>query len=273
MRQVYVSNNGEIYALMIDDRLSCFGCISLRSSLVIEGSEHDEIQHSPRCGKSHLSSVMRYKPEANSWQKISPFDLGSKDGISFVANEKFIYLIGGFIRGAKKILTDVDRFDFAENSWSKIADMQEPRHCAYGAALHGKVYITDNGGYDLENFTFKRTCEAYNEAKDEWHFIANLSIPRSRHGSMLCVDEKICVLDDYFNSMSHVGIKIHRYDPDKDKWKEQTDNKIPVKRGYSVGPISHYSLNTCATSVFQPGRRLASDSFTTSLDRCKCLVM
>ena len=273
MRQVYISSKDEIFALMIDDRISCLGCISLRSSRALESTEHEEIQHPPRCGKSHLSSVMRYRPETNLWQETSSFDLGSRDGICFVASEKFVYLIGGYIRGANKILTDVDRFDFARNSWSKAADMLEPRHCPYGAALHGKVYITDNGSYDLENFTFKRTCEVYSEATDEWHFVANMTIPRSRHGSMLCVDEKICVLDDYFKSMSYLGIKIHCYDPDKDEWQEQTDHKIPVKRGYSVGPTTHYSLHTCATSIFQPGQRLASESSTTTFDKCKCLIM
>ena len=271
LRQIFSSSGDEIYALVTDERISCLACIYLRSGAV-EHNEHEEIPQTPRCGKSHLSSIMKYKPQTNLWEEIASFDLGLRDGICIIASNKSVYFIGGRIRGNNKILTDVDRYDFKRSTWGKVADVQEPRHWAYGAATHGKVFITDDGDYDLDSFTFKRTCEVYNEATNEWHFVANMSIPRSRHGSMMCADDKIYVLDDYFNSMNRVGIKIHCYDLDKDEWQEQTDHEIPVKRGYSIGPICHYSLNTCAMNIFQ-GSRLSSASFPTNVERCKCLIM
>lgn len=96
--------------------------------------------------------------------------------------------------------------------------MLELRYCFYGVVLYGKVYIIDNGSYDLENFMFKRMCEVYSEVMDEWYFVVNMIILWFWYGNMLCVDEKICVLDDYFKSMNYLGIKIYCYDFDKDEW-------------------------------------------------------
>ena len=184
LQQVFASNEDGIYALVTDDRLSCRGCVALRS----RGIRHEgpvDVLGNPLCGRKHLTSITRYKPESNSWEDISSLDLGLRDGICIVAKDKFVYFIGGRIRGTNKILTDVDRYDLSKDKWDKVADVQEARKCAYGAAAHGKIFITDDGKYNLEDFTFKRTCEVYNEATNEWQFIASLRIQRSRHGSMM----------------------------------------------------------------------------------------
>ena len=97
-RQMFVRNEDELYALVSDDQITCSECDLLRSRGI----------NTP-CGKKHLSTITRYKPESNLWEDVSSFDLGSRGSICIVAKGNFIYFIGG--RRRRKILTDADRYD------------------------------------------------------------------------------------------------------------------------------------------------------------------
>lgn len=236
IQQLFVRNDDEIYAYATENSTSCPGCVALRCS----GTE-DGVVGSSRCGKKHFSHFMKYKAETNFWEEISSFDVGSREGICIVAEDSFIYFVGG--RRSNMQLKDADRYDLDKTKWDKIPDMQKARQWAYGAVAHGRLFITDNG----KSYHEERTCEVYLETTNEWQFIASLRIPRTRQGCMMCVDGKLYVLNDCVWSVSGTRGKIECYDPDKDEWREQTE--IPLKRV----TYAWYLLNSCSMRVFKGG--------------------
>ena len=130
-----VSNEEDIYALMCEYGIFCPACTSLRTSGI----------YSP-CGKRHLSYLMKYTPESNSWQDITSCDMGYRFAVCAVATENnFIYFLGGKLEqdnGEWKTVPDANRYDLSTNTWDKIADLQEPsqklrlRCCGKGENLH-----------------------------------------------------------------------------------------------------------------------------------------
>ena len=271
VQQVCVSSDNEIYALVTDDQTSCRACISLRPP-EIRHNEIEGVDESSRCGKRHLSCISKYNQDLNLWENVSSFDLGSRDEICIVAKDSFIYFIGGRMRKTNNILSDVDRFDLSSNKWEKRADIQEPRKLAYGAVANGKIFVTDDGRYNLGDFTFQRTCEVHNEATDEWHFIASLSIPRSLYGSLMCTDGKLYGVDVYLSSVRRVGVRIEYYDHIENVWQENTDCEIPIKKEMSMGPIRYYSVGFSSMRVFQ-GSRFLKFPFPDVSERCKCRIV
>lgn len=226
VRQIFVGNEGEVYTLVSD---GCLRCENLSCLCYAR--------------KKYVSFLRKYNPESNEWQEITSFDFGSKEGICIVAKDNFIYFIGGGVREQHryKNLSDVYRYDVNENQWDKVADVQEGRMFACGAATKDRLFIA--GGLDREGMT-SNTCEVYNETTDEWHFIANLNASPSVLSSMVSCDDKVYVLGGCYDNDSYQTVEC--YDPDNDEWKVKT--KLPFR--LPVGPVQRYYLQACSMSVF-----------------------
>ena len=252
LRKIFVSDNEDgIYALESEHEKSCPDCVALHSC---NGSER--VTEFFPCGKQHLSYIMKYRPESNSWEDISSFDLGLRYGICIVAKGNFIYFIGGYInvqerdKQADDVLTDVDRYDLSRRKWDKLAHIQEARIGASGTAPHRNIFIT--GGFTfVDDFSpdssFVKTCEVYNETRNEWQLIARSR--RSPYSSIMCVDDKVYVVDNltFCHHSGRESGEIECYDPDKDEWYVIT--KIPLfgRSGESFG------VRTCSMKVFMGG--------------------
>jgi len=154
-----------------------------------------------------------------------------------------------------------------KNQWDKVADVQEGRMFACGAATKDRLFVA--GGLDRQGMT-SNTCEVYNEATDEWHFISNLNANPSFLSSMVCCDGKVYVMGGCYASDSH---RVECYDPDNDEWKVKTT--LPLR--LPVGPIGQYYLKACSIAVST--RSLNKLSMTllsrTDLrgDKTKCVMM
>ena len=203
--KVFVRND-EIYALVSENQPDC--CVNA----VARGD----------CRNNHRLVITKYNPESNSWEDISSFDLGLRHGICIVAKDNFVYVLGG---RPWKALTNAERYDLTTNSWNKIADLQEKRSYAKGAAGRRKIFIL--GGEWTES------CEVYNEKTNEWQLIASLSCLNYRQELLVlpvCVDDRLFVLTkEVANGCSG---KIMSYDPRKNDWKEETqipDTKVPFR--------------------------------------------
>ncbi|KAL9962606.1 hypothetical protein ACROYT_G031725 [Oculina patagonica] len=220
LQQIFVSDNNAhgIYALESENEISCPDCVCLYSR---DGRVLEEFFY---CGKQHLTYITRYKPELNSWEKIATFDLGlPRTGICIVAKDNFIYFMGGQIWGTKKVLADFYRYDLNQRKWDKLADLQEARREASGAAVHRNIFIA--GGWS-ETYKLK-TCEVYNDITNEWQSIARSSIVcRSFYGNIMCVDDKVYAVKDCWDCAREQRGEIECYDPDKNEWNVIT--KIPV---------------------------------------------
>ena len=239
MLQVFVSDEGAMYSLELESETSCSDCASL--PLPETDRHHPEgIANIVSCGKQHLFCITKYSHESNHWKQITSFDLGSRNGICPITNVDYIYLIGGINRETNEILSVVDRYNLRTNKWEKVADIQKGRERAYGAAFQGKVFIS-GGSKDI---SVSRSCEMYDENTNEWHTIASRHMPR-RRGSMICVDDKLYVVDGYvWNERGFRG-KIECYDAEKDVWSEVTE--IPVEQGM----YTWYLVNSCRLRLFK----------------------
>lgn len=227
VKQIFVRNEDEVYALVSDGCLECenLSCLCYAR-------------------KKYVSFLRKYDPESNEWQEVSSFDFGSKEGICVVVKDNFIYFIGGGVRDEQhryKNLPDVDRYDVNKNQWDKVADVQEGRMFACGAATKDRLFIA--GGLDRERMILN-TCEVYNEAIDEWHFIANMNANPNFFSSMVCCDGKVYVLGGCYDNDSPQTVEC--YDPDSDEWKVKTTLPFSIP----MGPIGLYYLHACSMTVF-----------------------
>ena len=66
----------------------------------------------------HFHYITTYKPESNSWEHATSFDMGSRVKICVVAKDNFIYFLGGLTRSGDEliILADVERYDLSTNT-------------------------------------------------------------------------------------------------------------------------------------------------------------
>ena len=234
---IFVRNGDEMYALVsLEDQRPCPECASLRFR--------------KPCGKRHLSFITKYKPESNSWEDVTTFDLGWKDRICVVAKGNFIYFLGGFARG--KILKDADTYDLGTNTWRKIADMQQPREDAFGTAAYGKVFIS--GGYLQSCESRSQTCEVYHETTNEWHFIAEWKTAwfcsyRSAKHILVGADSKVYLLTLYSRHLFQEE-SIDCYEPEINQW--ITATKMAIM--WDLLPWSEFDIsrisNPCSMRVF-----------------------
>jgi len=99
-----------------------------------------------------------------------------------------------------------------------MADLQEPRAGAFGAAAYGKIFVF-GGCRDS-------SCEVYDETTNEWHFIASLKSPDVFNSTVVCVDDEVLLVSVYKYQQDEPGI-IECYDPHEDEWKEKS--RIPLE--------------------------------------------
>ena len=96
-------------------------------------------------------------------------------------NNNYIYFLGGWPENTWRTwrivdpwrMADAERYDLRTNTWDKIADLQEPRAGASGAAANGKIFVYGDYFAEMEQRLQLqgRICEMYYEASNEWHFI------------------------------------------------------------------------------------------------------
>ena len=217
IHKLFVRNEDEIYAIVSKTRPCLKPEFALPTWLKQSLQRHLPLR---------TFSFIKKKPESNSWDRVLSFDEDSREDFCVVCSDNYIYFIGGTAlrNGQKRILADVDRYDLISNTWDKIADIQEPRYGAYGAAGHGKIFIAggSNGNIHLKN------CEVYHEAANEWQFIGTLERWPTYLSDLLIVDSKLYLVDNslYLCQQEKHGV-IAYYDPDRNEWEKTTP--IPLE--------------------------------------------
>ena len=281
MLNVFVRNEKEIYALVSEDR-SCPVC---ENSKWVCFSTHEWTGRMSLCGRRHVSVITKYIPESNSWEDITSFDWGRKERMCVVAKDNFIYFLGGstaeenaYRNYTYETVRDANRYDLNTNTWDKIADLQEARCDACGAAAYGKVFILC-GLVVSELVSELKSCEVYNETTNEWHFIASLQ--SIEYPMVLCADNKRLYVGQCISIGFACSIEIRCYDPDKNEWVKKT-TCMPEE-----GRAERYYLPNCHKLLCRPMRvfkgtpvsaKREIGPFSLSLShnrngKCKCTVM
>ncbi|XP_078347631.1 kelch-like protein 40 [Oculina patagonica] len=234
LKQIFAANEDEMYALVTGRACKCRGLRSVETEIEL-------------CGKEkHVSFIIKYKPESNSWEDISSFDhLNLRQDVCIVAKGNFIYFIGGkeWLDPGYKFHTDVDRYDLRKNQWDKVAGIQIARSCATGAVAHGKIFIA--GGTNLNgNRPELFHCEMFIETTNEWQFTTIIGVHLRSKPKLLSVDDRLYVLAKMasISGMEPVRRKVDCYDPEEDEWDQKTE--IPLV-------LMDHFLNYCSIKIFK----------------------
>ena len=237
---IFVGNRDEIYAL------------------VTEWAHPYHDHYFGPCGERHLSLIMKYNSETNSWEDITSFDLDSRTSICIVAKGSFVYCLGGHLRYQNKTLTDAGRCDLNTNTWEKIADLQEPRRDAKGAAAHEKIFIV--GGERSMS-----SCEVYNERTGEWQYIARLN--KDKHNYLEALIPVDCKLYAFICEPSQQRLRIECYDAESNRWKELTRVSLGLP---GMGPSNVSPKPRIRSMRVFKGCDFLQESLASSLDSNEC---
>ena len=221
LRKTFVSNGDEIYALLSEP------CVENHLRIWHLRCSSDQTCRS----RKHTSFLTKYKPETNSWEDVTSFDhLNLRDDFCIVANENFIYFIGGRECGKCAILTDVDRFELSRKQWVKAADTQMATCRARGAAVTERIYITGPSG-PPRGCPFSYDFEVYDETTNEWQIITGVRDGLGySYVDFLAVDAELYLVEmrpcvPGIATDTPKQIRMERYYPEENKWQTKTDVK------------------------------------------------
>jgi len=164
--------------------------------------------------------------------------LDLRDNFCIVANDNFIYFIGGteWCGNKRNILTDVDRFDLNRKQWDKAADTQMANCMARGAAVKEKIYITFRHNPEGSCFVYCE-WEVYDETTNEWQIITGIRDGRMvNNDHILALDGELYILHiELLFPLSNSGglrrIRIDRYCPEGNKCETKTEVTARRTRG------------------------------------------
>ncbi|XP_044178438.1 kelch-like protein diablo [Acropora millepora] len=140
------------------------------------------------CKVNSEQKMYCYDAKTNCWNEVDP-PSHEQSNPCVVASDQHLYLIGGGCDFGP-CLSRSTRFDPTHNTWKDIANINEPRHSACGAAMNGQVYIA--GGTKSNENQVLSSCEMYSPLSNEWQVIGCLKKARF-NASMVCLEGKLYV--------------------------------------------------------------------------------
>jgi hypothetical protein len=147
------------------------------------------------------------------------------DHSSAVVNGK-IYVIGGVSSEyGSKLLSTVEEYDPATNTWTDKADIPTARMgtSQSSAVVDGSIYVIGGGDAMLLGL---QIVEEYNPATDTWTRKADMSTPRWDPSSAV-VNGKIYVIGGAPGSYTGLNV-VEQYDPTTDTWTRKADMPLGV---------------------------------------------
>ncbi|KAJ7336612.1 hypothetical protein OS493_011830 [Desmophyllum pertusum] len=149
---------------------------------------------------------------------------------------RLLYVVGG--EENRKVLNNVEYFDFNEKRWRVIAPMIIPRKYAGSAILDGQLYAV--GGINRE-YSDLVTVESYNPCAGQWTSVTSLN--KCKGALALSVLEGWL----YAAGGSHNGSalkSVERYDPIKNEWTQVANMRLPR---------SHFGMASLQGRLFAVG--------------------
>lgn len=199
------------------------------------------------------NSVLAYIPLRDSWVTLSNLHI-PRHGHSAAVCQGSLYLVGGVCRNVSAH-SHVCRFSPLRNKWyCDVADLPHPVSFAAVVSLDEKLFVI--GGKDCCNTALRRT-QCYNREHNQWHFVADLNLPRDSHCATVLNDSIYVISGDKenFKSCERYDSTIMRWNllPDMTMSRQQPAvhalrGKVLVVGGYAG---SNYSMHTTC-EIFDP---------------------
>lgn len=104
--------------------------------------------------KYDITALEAFDPASGTWSDLAPMPTGRSGGNSTVLNGK-LYVFGGEGKPNNPlgIYDEVEAYDAASNTWSKLGPMPFPRHSQSAAAVGNRIYLPGGAphraGYDV----------------------------------------------------------------------------------------------------------------------------
>ena len=284
LRETFVSNGDEMYALLTEPCFENHLQNYWRSGMRSLRTETDQT-----CGsRRHTSFLTKYKPETHSWEDVTSFDhLDLRDDFGIVANDNFIYFIGGreYFGDKSTIFTDVDRYEVCRKQWDKVADTKVATWQVRGTAVNKKIYITGLPfGLSFRRLPLYDVWQVYDETTNEWQIITGVRdgpkcdvahIPLAVDGELYRVVIKELIPCRGHHPRRPKQIRIERYYPEENRW--QTKTKVTAT--YPIGRCIKPAI-VCSMRIFKGlfnMRQVEAFPFDDSLPskkrEQKCLIM
>ena len=169
--------------------------------------------------------ICRYDSEKNCWQDVdAPPCL--EDKACVVADEQFLYIIGGAVGLEESAVSTTNRFDPINNKLEELADINQARYNASGAAINGKVFVA--GGQSSRE-KFVQSTEAFDPSSNEWQCMTYLTLPHL-NASMVCSEGMLFVLGGTtYTKRGGITrtLTVQMFDPGINEWKVKSS--IPVQ--------------------------------------------
>ncbi|XP_067048895.1 kelch-like protein 28 [Acropora muricata] len=179
-RQHYQPNINSWGSIQSDQIKFINSCIILKGDLYVlsftTNSEH---------------MIFSYDAKTNCWNDVDPPSAVQRYPC-VVASDQHLYLIGGKSDNSFWSAPRSKRFDPTHKTWEDIANINEARHSAFGAAMNGQLYIA-GGRKNTGNLEVLSSCEMYSPLSNEWQVIGCLKKARY-NASMVCLEGKLYVL-------------------------------------------------------------------------------
>jgi N-acetylneuraminic acid mutarotase len=135
-------------------------------------------------------------------------------------------LAGGSTRSSRRTGNE-SQSDQARIQWTRLPDMLAPHYSSGAAALEGKLYVwSGHSAKRGRHFNHTTAMEVYDPASGKWTTAASIPSGRTGLGSF-ALGGKIYSIGGEQSPCGSFSNTVHRYDPDRDEWKQL--KRFPAK--------------------------------------------
>jgi hypothetical protein len=151
------------------------------------------------------------------WSSITNYPTPIMDNV-VADNDGVVYSVGGV--DDNTITAAGYAYHPDSKSWTKIADLPQPREAAAGAFVNGKLYVT--GGWDASG-TPTSTTYAYDPAANKWTQVADLPAPLAAGAATSVNGQLYAVAGCSTFDCVTASTAAYRYDPAANAWTKLAD--------------------------------------------------
>ena len=173
-----------------------------------------------------VSVVEEYDPITDTWTRKADMPT-SRAGFDTAAVNGKIYAIGGVMGtwGKGTVLSTVEEYDPATDTWTKKADMPFAKRGLAASALNGKIYVV--GGESEGGGKFHSSVLEYDPMADTWREMADMPTRRG-YFSNAAVDGRIYAIGGMKGNVPLPTVE--EYDPEGSQT-VSPQGKLPTKWG------------------------------------------
>ncbi len=211
-------------------------------------------------GGSARATVEAYDPATDTWTRKADMPTPRARAAGCVVDGK-IYVFGGARGGGSgyPVMSTVEAYDPTTDTWTRKADMPDPRELLTTSVVGGKIYaIGGQQEYGALREVYP-TVDMYDPATGTWTKKADAPLPRKVHSA--------CVLNDIiyvFGGRNIIGgwpqSTLFQYDPAADTWTVREDMPYEVAtapasavdgRIYLIGGSSQWPPSAVISTVWE----------------------